>query len=345
MKVDWDLAAKIARVASGDSPGMIVPGGLDRRAEEAAEHVIAATGMVPAEPLPAVEWVTRAGWIDANVATMRGLIDPVVERVAGAGGSSAPAQAPIVATAAIAAVAFEIGSLLGMLSRRVLGQLEIDLLDLERSPRLLMVGPNLTAAPERMEVDAEDFQTWVLLHEMTHAVQFTSVPWLREELGSGLGEMLALAEIRPDPRALLRMRGPELRALLRSIRQGGLLGAVAGPEKRAVMERMQGTMGLVEGHAEWAMDAAGDRAIEDVAALRGAMTARRAERPVLLKVLDRVLGFDMKLQQYKHGKDFCDRVAAERGNDGLLAAWSSADTAPTPAELRNPSLWFARVPV
>jgi uncharacterized protein (DUF2342 family) len=65
---------------------------------------------------------------------------------------------------------------------------------------------------------------------------------------------------------------------------------------------------------------------------------------VVLRVLDRVLGFDMKLQQYRYGKEFCDAVAGARGREGLLAAWSSPDTAPSPAELRAPGAWLARVP-
>ena len=252
--------------------------------------------------------MSRHAWIDANLETMRALLDSVVAR--------APAprnQTQFVATATMAAVAVEIGALLGMLSRRVLGQLEINLLDPDRPPRLLMVAPNLDAAPGRMGVDRDDFVTWVLLHEMTHAVQFTSVPWLRTELGAGIRELTALADLHPDPRALLRLRGSDLRALAGAVREGGLMGAVIGPEKRELMARIQGTMGLVEGHAEWAMDAAGAGALDDVEALRDAMTVRRSERPVLFKVLDRVLGFDMKLQQYKQGKAFCDRVAGERG--------------------------------
>jgi coenzyme F420 biosynthesis associated uncharacterized protein len=340
MKVDWDFVGTVARTASGDPPGMITPSGMQERADEAAEHVLAATGMTPLEDIPPLEWVTRGQWIDANIATMRTLLDPVIARAPVPKGASS-----FVGTLGMGAVALEIGGLLGMFSRRVLGQLEINLLDPSRPPRLLMVGPNLESAPERMGVDRERFITWVLLHEMTHAVQFTSVPWLREELGGGMERLLELAEIKPDPMALLKIRGAELRAAVGAVREGGLLGAVAGPEKRALMMKIQGTMGLVEGHAEWAMDVAGDRAIDDVESLRSAMTERRGSRPPVLKILDRLLGFDMKLKQYEQGKAFCDAVAAERGNDGLLQAWASVDDAPTPAELADPRLWLTRVPV
>ena len=340
MNVDWEFAAKVGRAASGDPQGMITPSGLQEQADDAATHVLAATGMTPLEDLPPVEWVSRAEWIDANIATMRTMLDPVIAKAPVPKGTS-----PLVGTLGMGAVALEIGGLLGMFSRRVLGQLEINLLDPSRPPRLLMVGPNLEAAPLRMGVDRERFITWVLLHEMTHAVQFTSVPWLRDELGGGLRQLLELADMKPDPMALFRLRGAELRAVAGAVREGGLLGAVAGPEKRALMTQIQGTMGLVEGHAEWAMDAAGENAIEDVAQLREAMTERRGGRPPLLKILDRLLGFDMKLKQYEQGKAFCDVIAEERGNAGLLQAWASADNAPVAAELGAPAAWLRRVPV
>lgn len=339
MKVDWEFAGQVARLASADPQGVIKPSGLAEQGESAAAHVLAATEMEPLEPLPEPEWVTRSEWIDANLGTMRGMLEPIIERTPDPKG---PSQ--FVSTLGMAAVAAEIGGLLGMMSRRVLGQLELDLLDPSRPPRLLMVAPNLEAAVPRMGVDHDSFITWVLLHEMTHAVQFTSVPWLRTELGDGVRSLLELADIKPDPRALLKVRPGDLRHMLGAVREGGLIGAVAGPEKRALMSRIQGTMGLVEGHAEWAMDAAGEAAIDDVGALRSAMTTRRAGRAPLLKILDRLLGFDMKLRQYEQGRVFCETVANSRGIEGLHQAWSSSELAPTAAELGDPGLWLARIP-
>ena len=33
-----------------------------------------------------------------------------------------------------------------------------------------------------MEVELEELLPWVVFHEVTHAVQFNGVPWLREHL-------------------------------------------------------------------------------------------------------------------------------------------------------------------
>ncbi|MCL0149295.1 zinc-dependent metalloprotease, partial [Klebsiella pneumoniae] len=84
-------------------------------------------------------------------------------------------------------------------------------------------------------------------------------------------------------------------------------------------------MGLVEGHAEWAMDAAGEDAVPGVKELRSKMNRRRADRAPLFKLLDRLLGFDLKMRQYEQGKAFCDAVERARGRRGIDSAWESAD--------------------
>lgn len=335
MRLDWELAERIARGAAGDARAFVAPAALQEHAERAREQVEAATGLVPSGPLPEVEWVGRETWIAANLATMRGMLGPALERVGG------PA-AGVLDGAGGAIAAAEIGGLLGLFSRRVLGQYELDLLDPSRPPRLLLVGPNLDHAARQLGVDREQFVAWVTLHEVTHAVQFGAVPWLRDRLGGALRELLGLLDAKPDPRALLRFDLDELRALADAVRQGGLLGVVLNDERRALVDRVQGTMGLVEGHAEWAMDRAGAAVLDDVALLRQKLDRRRADRAPLWRILDRLLGFDLKLRQYAQGRDFCDAVVAARGDAGLRAVWASPEQAPTSAELADPAAWLAR---
>lgn len=334
MDVDWKLAARIARSSSGQVPPSWAPDRLVERAEAAREHVIAATGLHPAGPLPPVEWVDRHAWIDANLRTMRSTLGPVLQRSGGGPGALQGAAAAVVAA--------EVGALLGMFSRRVLGQYELDLLDPAAPPRLLLVGPNLDRAARNMEANREDVVTWVTLHEVTHAVQFGAVAWLREQLGGALRELLTALDVRPDAGSILRLGLDDVRALVSAVREGGLLGAVMGPERKALLERIQGTMGLVEGHAEWAMDRAGGEVLPDVGALRAALDRRREDRAPLLRILDRLLGFDLKLRQYTQGREFCDAIVDARGELGLRDAWATPDLAPSVGELADPSAWLRR---
>ncbi len=342
MQVDWELAARIARSTAGEAAFSAAPAGLTETATAAREQIVAATGLVPAAELPPAEWVDRGAWIDANLATMRSTLGPVLEAATGGSGNTAAGPLGALQNAGGAVVAAEVGALLGLFARRVLGQYELDLTDPQSAPRLLLVGPNLDRAARELGADREELVTWVTLHEVTHAVQFGAVDWLRPRLGGALTELLGAMDVKADPRALLNLGVDDLKALVESVREGGLVGAVMGAERKAVLDRVQGTMGLVEGHAEWAMDRAGSKVLRDVDGLRAAMDRRREGRAPLLRILDRLLGFDLKLKQYAQGRVFCDTVVAARGDDGLRDAWAAPELAPTSAELAAPLIWLAR---
>jgi coenzyme F420 biosynthesis associated uncharacterized protein len=338
--IDWTLAERIADAVAGDAGAQPLAGDLPAMTERAREGVVAYSRLVPAGPLPPPEAVDRREWSRANLATMRGTLDPVMDRLLSRGGGilGGPLRA-----AGGAVLAAEVGGIVGFMGRHVLGQYELRLLDPEWPPRLLLVAPNLREAAATMEVDPEELLQWVVFHEVTHAVQFGGVPWLREHLADLLRELLAGVQVSIDPSALLKLPSAhDVRELWESVREGGLVTAVAGPERKAVLDRLQASMALVEGHAEHVMDAAGAGALPSLPALRAALDRRRRERPPLFKVLERLLGLDLKLRQYEVGKRFCDAVVADWGIEGLNRAWSGPEWLPTLAELDHPAAWVRR---
>jgi coenzyme F420 biosynthesis associated uncharacterized protein len=243
-------------------------------------------------------------------------------------------------------LAAEIGGIVGFMSRHVMGQYELALLDPSQPPRLLLVAPNLREAAGNMDVALDDLLPWVVFHEVTHAVQFNGVPWLGEHLAGMLRELLASVQVKVDASALLRLPTVEdLKGLWDSVREGGLVTAVAGPERKALIDRLQAAMALVEGHAEHVMDAAGAPVLPNVVQLRAALNRRRRERPPLFKLVERLLGLDLKLRQYEVGKRFCDAVVARGGIDALNRAWSAPERLPTLEELEDPGAWIRRTEV
>jgi putative hydrolase len=149
-----------------------------------------------------------------------------------------------------------------------------------------------------------------------------------------------------DPGALLnRARDGELRALLDRARHGELLRLGLGDERWRIVERMQATMSLIEGHAEHTMDAVGAELLPSLPRLRAAMTRRRESRGLPWRVLERLLGLELKLRQYEVGRRFCDAVVLSGGPETLAVAWRSAAELPTTQELAEPGLWLGRVGV
>jgi coenzyme F420 biosynthesis associated uncharacterized protein len=333
--IDWNLAGQVARGIAGLQPAGD-PAPFERLSAPAAESerlVSAYTGLTPAAPLPIAEAVARPEWIDANLASLGGVLDPVSAKVGAKLGPLGGAAGML--------LALEAGAVSGFLAGRVLGQYEFSVLDPAAPARLLFVTPNLAHAAHTLDADADQLLRWVALHETTHALQFAGVPWLREHLAGLVGQLLAALDVNPS--GLLRLPdASDLRALLDRVRDDGLAFMAVGGERRGVLETAQAFMALLEGYAEHVMDAVGASMLADLEAMRAAMDRRRQERSGLLRVLEKLIGLDLKLRQYQLGKAFCDAVVARGGITALNRAWAGPETLPTLAELEDPAAWLAR---
>lgn len=344
MALDRGVAGAVGRALCGESgpPAGPPPVDLIGLCDEAAERIASYTRLTPTGTLPAPEWIGRGQWIDLNVEALAPAMDTTLRRSGASLGPLAGLAGGVAGTVAGA----EVGALTGLLAQRVMGQVDPGLLREDDTPmRMVLVAPNLVAGAQAMQLDEADFVRWVTVHELTHAVQFSAVPWLRPELERLVRELLASLEVRLDVKALLRLPRPaDLASLIAFVRSGDLLSAVAGGSGRELLDRMQGLMGLVEGHAEHVMDAVGGELVGDLDALRVAMDDRRATRVSALQaVLGRVLGLDAKLRQYEDGKAFCDAIVADGGRRALRRAFDGPETVPTLAELADPAAWLARV--
>ena len=346
--IDWGAAERVAGLLAGGSRPIVggshrwpqLPGDIQQRADKSATRVADYSGLHPSAPIPQLEGLDRPQWIKANLTSMRPLVDPLVERV---GSNLGPLSGPLRSTTGLLLGA-QVGALVGMLSQRVLGQFDMVLLDDSVPTRLLLVTPNLADASQTMDVDFDELVTWVTVHEVTHAVQFGGVPWLRGHLGAMVTELMESLEVSISPQAL-RVDRAGLRALADAARRGDLLRLIVGEERHAIVERLQSTMSLVEGHAEHVMDAVGADLLPNMPALRAALTRRRAQRPAFWRLLERLLGLEMKMRQYEVGKRFCDRVVELGGREALQRAWASPEALPDARELENPGAWLSRTNV
>jgi len=120
---------------------------------------------------------------------------------------------------------------------------------------------------------------------------------------------------------------------------------VIGRERRVLVDRIQATMALIEGHAEHVMDAVGVEVIPSQAQLRESLARRRQESSGPMRLLERILGFELKMRQYRDGKRFFDEVVARAGIEGLNRVWTAPHALPTLAELGDPDAWIARTAV
>jgi coenzyme F420 biosynthesis associated uncharacterized protein len=253
MVIDWSLATQLAGFVAGD-PGHRPRPGLPEVALESERLVSRYTGLHPVQPLPPPELLDRPDWIEANLRSMRPVLEPLTDRLGDSLGPLAPALRAFAGTF----VAAELGVLMGFVARRVLGQYELVLLDAHAPARLLFVGPNLYDASRFMRADDDELLTWVALHEVTHALQFAGVSWLRGHMAGLVRSLIDSMEVALDPSRLMRVPSrADLRAFVDAVADGDLLSLVAGPRERELIDQVQATMAVLEGYAEHVMDVVG----------------------------------------------------------------------------------------
>jgi coenzyme F420 biosynthesis associated uncharacterized protein len=334
--IDWGLArAAGARwVPSGPEASIVqaqeIVADIRSATRSAIEPVRHITGLHAPEDAHRAVVVARAEWVRANVDQMRVAVDPLSRLL------REKAPNPLVRAAGARTSAIQMGAILAWLSSKVLGQFEA--FDTPGAPagRLLLVAPNIVAAERALEVPEHDFRLWVCLHEETHRVQFTAVPWLSEYFTS-------------EVHAYLRATDTDTASLLRRILSarrdsgGGLLDVMHTPEQREILDRLTALMSLLEGHADVVMDEVGPDVVPSVATIRERFDKRRGHHRGLDALLRRVLGLDAKLRQYIEGAAFVRGVVDRVGMAGFNEVWTAPSALPSLAEIADPGGWVRRV--
>src|ERR1700722_16841004 len=341
------------------------------------------TGLASRGAVGPVAVVDRPGWIKANVGGFRVVLEPLAEQLAERA-NVLPTAGSVVGAVGSRVTGVQAGLILAYLYSRVLGQYELFLPPGEggapangasgtadsangtgsthgapaASPvngtagagpgagvsRLTLVAPNIVMVERELGVDPHDFRRWVCLHEETHRVQFTSVPWLRGYVQGMMTEFLLASEL--DAGAILERIRSAAGAVADAVRGGegeSLVEAMQSPAQRALLDKLTAVMTLVEGHGDYVMDAVGPRVVPSVADIREKFSQRRGTAGRMEQILRRILGIDLKMKQYEQGSVFVSTVVAEPGMAGFNKVWTSPETLPTRAELAEPREWLERV--
>ncbi|CAN5769876.1 zinc-dependent metalloprotease [soil metagenome] len=347
--VDWPAVERIASSRLRRLPGTLTARELqasERSYAEAMARIVPVLEVRLGRELPGVverhAVVDRAGWARANLVTFRTLIERMEHQL------ELPRRTGTLSSG-VAAVANrflttqQIGFLLGYLGGRVLGQYDVALLSAEQAPgRLLYVEENVRTTARQLGIPLEDFRVWIALHETTHAFELEAHPWLRPYLKERLERQLTL--FLDDAKDVQRHGlGPLVRRWRSAASEGGLSGLLS-PEQRGLLRETQLVMSLMEGFSDWVMDEVGASMIRDVPSIRARFDARRAQRRRGLdKVIARLTGLDMKMEQYRRGERFVSGVARAGGEPAIRRLWDGPHALPTDREFDDPAAWVRRM--
>jgi coenzyme F420 biosynthesis associated uncharacterized protein len=355
--IDWETAVSLGSRIAGEGPvtgraeADAVVSELRWGAARSTGLVRAFTGLEAAHQDAPVLVVDRPGWIQANADGFARLIDPVVAKFAhksqaGTSRQAPSRQAPSRQAALGSAVGAkvtgaQVGLMLGFLGSRVLGQFDPFA---EPHGRLLLVAPNIVHVERELRADPSDFRLWVCLHEETHRVQFTAVPWMRDHIFAEMSALLDSVEATSLFEDGFKRVADAVRGERERPADGGSLVELMGtPEQVAILDRLTGVMSLLEGHADVVMDGVGPSVIGSVERIRAKFNERRKGAGSIDRWVRRLLGLEAKMAQYRDGAAFVSAVVTKVGMADFNAVWASPEHLPTKAEIHDPAAWVTRV--
>ncbi len=346
--VDWNIAQNVAmrftsRPGDPDRPPL-ADADYTEMVESSRQAVSEYLGRRAGAMTAGVEVLDRESWIDVNIANFRNLLQPVEESYSRLNASNATAGR-LMSGLTRMAVSAQIGVMIGFLSRRVLGQYDIPLLE-PGEGSIYLVDVNIDSLAAKVGVRSSDLRRWVALHETTHAIEFESTPWLREYMAGLLRTYLAEAgDTIMNPtriRARLASAGSDG---MRGLRLSGLLRMMMTDKQAEIVSRIQALMSVMEGYSNHAMHGTGEILIPNYRTLARRMKMREKSRGIGFRAISRLLGLDMKLEQYVIGENFVNHVVNDRGIEFVNRVWDSPDTLPSLEEVRAPERWIRRVEV
>lgn len=344
--VNWEMARDLARAVagaegSGPSPSPEEEEDL-REACRAAELRVAEVSGMDSPGIAEIAALSRTQWAEESLEAFRPYIDRLAGRLRGSmqGEATGLPMNAIVDALGPFLMGMQVGFLAGFLSRKVLGQYDVCFPAMKEG-RIWFVFPNIVEVENELQVDPKQFRMWLALHEVTHHFEFRSVEWTAQHFVSLVERYIDAAEA--DPSEISERLGSlgDAESLARLMdHPEELLPLLITPVQQGIANEIQAFMSVLEGYAEWMMNEVGRGLLPEFEKMREGMNRRRAEQSVVERLLERLLGLDLKREQYRAGERFV-RAVAEAGQIHLL--WATPQNLPTLEEVSEPTRWLNRI--
>ncbi|HEX6291783.1 MAG TPA: zinc-dependent metalloprotease [Herpetosiphonaceae bacterium] len=294
------------------------------------------------EPIQRIVVMDRREWLEANISNFTELfrfIEDLYQRNI----NQQTIGSMMAAGINRRVMSVQVGVLLGVVARKVLGQYDLSLLAPEPTGgALYFVEPNIDRVQKTLGLDAHDFRLWIALHETTHAYEFEAYPWVREHFNSLLRRYFDT--VNDQLQSFRGGLGPILTRIMESWGKGQhWMETLQTPTQRALFNELQALMSLVEGYSNHIMNAIGKQVLPNFEEIERRIEERKGSRNLAEQLFNRITGMDLKMQQYQQGQKFVDTIVERRGIGFATKVWERVENLPTIDEIRNPDRWIARI--
>jgi putative hydrolase len=380
--VDWSLATRVALqlAADGDRAPTAEE---EERAHEAlqlAEHWLDGTPL-PAPPDAGRLVVgSRQTWVNAAVAALRPLVEPVakastdamvtlaqeelgrlgdaegglpgmeglppelVQLVSSLGGGD---LAGMLRPAGAALMGMQAGQVIGRLAQQLLGQYDLGVPTAPR-PEAYWLAVNVDEVFEGWELDPTEVAVVLALSEAAHRRLFHAVPWLEAHVQSlvtrfASGTTIDAQRMREISEELMLGVDPEdPDSLQEAMERATRFELEPTPDQRRILERLQAVICLVGAWARHEAARAAEGRLPSLGRIEEVLRRRRATRGDGEELLASLLGLDLKPDDETVGERFVAAVEEALGPAGLHRALAHPENLPDAGELEDPASWLLR---
>jgi putative hydrolase len=371
--IQWELAVQFAQsVASDATPETNVEPAQRMELEQllvlAELHVPDITGMTlnPSGKKLSVLATSRADWAKRSLESWR----PLIQSIAGAITPPKPPQEHDQPKNALSdeadgedqlhafftqwatavtpsMIAIQVGSAIGHLAQRCLGQYELPL-PRAHYDEIVVVPGNIASFAKDWTLPFDDIAMWSIARDVTiNAV--LGRPHVAARLSSLL---VAHAQtIRPDLSALEEMFGEA--GLSDMSDMSGLAGLLGNPsalrelsetdEHARIRAELAALFSALDGYADWVAANVTPRVSGASMQVREAMRRHRLERGEEARAAEALFGLSLDQEGLDRGEAFVRGVLERGGESELAKLWVIEANLPTPAEVDAPGLWIERV--
>lgn len=371
--VDWDLATQLALqlAAEGDRPATDAERARVEEGLRLAEHWLG-EGSLPAPPDGGrLVIASRQEWVNAAIATLRPLVEPIAAASTRAMGQLAGEQLDATDLSSLGLgdlggllggmdlsamlepmgaklMGMQTGQVVGQLARQLLGQYD---LGLPTAPRgtAVHVAVNVDETFGEWGLDATEVAIALALHEAAHRRLYHAVPWLEAHLHGLIAQFANGTEV--DAEQLQRMAqdlmmgvDPDDPASMQeAMARAGDFRLEPTAAQRRVLERIQGVVALIGGWARAEVRRAAADRLPNLGRIDEILARRRAAYGDGEQLLQQILGLDLKPDDETVGDLFVAAVEAAHGPEMLRRSLAHPENLPDAEELADPTRWLARM--
>lgn len=364
--VNWELARQVAAATSAE--GDSGPAGDEASAYSETLRIaeLQVAGFTGLETLPgtSASLISRSDWVREALEDLKPIVEPSAGKVAsalgtlmseagagdGEGGDPTGTPSPMAGMGGLDPLSAltpllmgaQAGTVIGYLAQNILAGTDLGI-PLGAARDAVLVSPNVRKLEADWNLPTPEFRLWIAIGDAAARAAFGG-GWARTHLSELIEDFAS--SMQPDLSSLRdKMAGidPTNPDSMQEMLSGGegLFGTVLDAEQRLKLARIQSFMAISRGYPDHIRTTLGPRLLGEYTRIEEAMRRHR-DSETGDPVLQQLLGIEVRREHLEMGRDFCDRVARDTGEDVLARMWSSPDALPSMPEIEEPSLWMAR---